>query len=165
VPFVSGSAVAFANASVFGHLALAANLGVIVDPEILRFGIGGLFYLNDDTITLALRKRGSGNQGVARLFEIERGFAGRGFRDHFHDLFSGSDQLHIVVVEGDADFLVRLDEELGVQRLGFEDLASFGTGNWLMVMILCREGKGGNHGQNGQDASWCFHSRYWFGGK
>jgi hypothetical protein len=49
VTFVSASAVAFANAGIFGHLALVANLRVVVDTEVLCLGVRDLLYLDDDT--------------------------------------------------------------------------------------------------------------------
>ena len=67
VTFVSGSAVAFANAGVFWVLAFAANLGVIVDAKILRLGVGARLYLDDDTVALPLGKGGSGNKCVTRF--------------------------------------------------------------------------------------------------
>lgn len=80
VTFVSASAVAFAHAGVFSHFALAANLRVVVDVEVLRLSVSGLLYLQDDTVPLTLGKGGSGNKCVTSFFEIERSFAGRSFR-------------------------------------------------------------------------------------
>ena len=100
VTFVTGPAVAFANASVFWVLALAAHLRVIVDAKILRFGVTALLYLHDNTVAVPLGKCGSRNKCVTGFLEIERGFAGRGFRDDLDDLLSGSDRIHALVVEG-----------------------------------------------------------------
>ena len=72
VTFVSGSAVAFANAGVSWVLAFAANLGVIVNAKILRLGVGARPDLDDDTVALPLGKGVSGNKCVPGFLEIER---------------------------------------------------------------------------------------------
>ena len=157
VTFVSGSAVAFANAGVFWVLAFAANLGVIVDAKILRLGVGARPDLDDDTVALPLGKGGSGNKCVPGFLEIERGFAGRGFRDDLDDLLSGSDRLHALVVEGDAYLLVGLHEELGMEWLSFEHLAAFRTGNDFVAVIVRGKGSGCRDSENGHDGLQCFH--------
>jgi hypothetical protein len=139
-------------------LALTANLGVVINAEILRFGMGGLLYLDDDTVALTLGKGATGNKRVTGFLEIERGFAGGGFGDDLDDLLSGSDRLHAFAVEGDANFLVRLHEELGMNWLSFEHLAAFRTGNGFMVVIVRGKGGGGRDSENGQDGLQSLHS-------
>ena len=149
VTFVFASAVAFADARVFWILAFAARLGVIVDAKILRLGVARLLYLDDDTVALTLGKGGSGNKSVTGFLEIERGFSGRGFRDYLDNLLSGSDRLHALVVEGDANFLIRLHEDLRMEWLGFEHLAAFRTGNGFMAVIVRGKGSHGRESENG----------------
>ena len=84
-----------ADAGVFGTLALAANLGVVIDAEVLRLGAGGGSNLQDDSIAFALRKCAGRNKSVSSFLEIQRGFAGRRFSDDFDYLLAGGCRLHL----------------------------------------------------------------------
>jgi hypothetical protein len=100
-------------------------------------------YRPQTMLGLTLGKGGRGNERIIRFLKIERRLGRRRFRNNLDDLFSRSDELHALVIEGDAHLPIELHEELGMERLSFEHLAALWTGNWRMGMIVCGTGGAG----------------------
>src|SRR5262245_53048898 len=65
-----------ANAGILGSLALAAGTQIQLETEVLWLGLGGLFELHDDVITVAFRQAGGAGQRITLLGKLEAGFAG-----------------------------------------------------------------------------------------
>lgn len=152
-----------ADAGVFGMFALATNLSVIIDAEILWLCVGGLPYLDDKTVPVPFGKGFRGSKSVAGFLEIECDSSRGSFRDHLNDLLFRSDWLHAFVIKSDANFLVRLHKELGMQRPSFEYLPPSRAGHGLVVVIVCGKGSGDRDCENGQDGLSCFHGEVGFG--
>ena len=104
-----------AGAGVFGVAAgSAASVESELDPEVFGLRIRGRLGLDDNLITFTFGQRGGGDEEVTFLLEGELGLAAGSLGGGGDDFGARGLRFHRLVVDGDADGAIFLDEELGV---------------------------------------------------
>lgn len=147
--------VPFADAGVFGALALAAGGEVQVEAEVLRPGVGRGPHLDDDAVGFAGRQRALRDKARGGRRELERGAAGGGLGGDGDRLGAGRRRFETGVVERDLDLAVGGDEELGLERGGFKQPAAPGAAGDLVGL---KQGGAGEHGDR-EEEGFGFHGK------